>query len=65
MLSMLLHMNGQTMAPWHHGEELDDVVFRVAATFPMEGMKRGVIYSGLPFDADAFIERLRSEGSGS
>ena len=64
MLSRM-EMAGQLLDPWRHGEELDDLVFRVAATFPMDGMKRGVIYSGLPFDTDAFIERLRSEGSGS
>lgn len=63
MLSML-EMTGQLLAPWRHGDELD-VVFRVAATFPMEGMKRGVVYSGLPLDTDAFVDRLRSEGSGS
>jgi hypothetical protein len=45
MLSMLL-LKSKILTPWHHGEELDDVVFRVGATFPMDGMKRGVIYSG-------------------
>lgn len=67
-LSMLWSMQlvrGELMAPWQHGEELDDVVFRVAAKFPMEGMKRGVIYSELPFDVDGFLQRLRQESGGS
>jgi len=64
MLSMLI-MNGQVLAPWQHGEDLDDLVFRVAATFPMEGMKHGVIYSGWPFDVDRFLERLRQQDGAS
>jgi hypothetical protein len=42
MLSMVL-LCSEFLAPWQHGEELDDVVFHVAATFPMEEMKRGVV----------------------
>jgi hypothetical protein len=64
MLSMVVQ-NGQLLDPWRHGEELDDVVFRVGATLPMEGMKRGVIYSGWPLDVDGFLQRLRQESGGS
>jgi hypothetical protein len=64
MLSMLVQ-NGQLLDPWRHGEVLDDVVFRVSATFPMEGMKRGVVYSGWPFDVDGFLQRLRQESGGT
>ena len=64
MLSILL-LNGQILDPWHHGEDLDDVVFRVSATFPMEGMKRGVIYSEWPFDVNGFLQRLRQESGSS
>jgi hypothetical protein len=60
MLSMVL-LCSEFLAPWQNGEELNDVVFRVAATFPMEGMKRGVVYSEWPFDLDAFLDRLREE----
>jgi hypothetical protein len=64
MLSMLL-LNGHLLDPWRHGEELDDAVFRIAATFPMEGMKRGVTYSGWPFDVDAFLKHLPKKIGGS
>lgn len=64
MLTML-RLTGQLLAPWQHGEDLDDLVFRVAATFPMELMKRGVIYSGWPFDVDRFLERLRQQDGAS
>ena len=60
MLSMLLLSPGHLLDPWRHGEEVDDAVFRIAATFPMEGMQRGVTYPGWPLDVDAFIEHLRS-----
>lgn len=64
MLTML-RLTGQRLAPWQHEEDLDDIVFRVAATFPMEGMKRGVIYSEWPFDVDGFLERLRQQDDAS
>jgi len=40
------------LAEWQHGTNLDDVVFRVAATVPM---------NGLEFDPEVFIRRLRQE----
>ena len=43
MIRMLTdYSSGQLLAPWHHGEELDDAVFRVAATFPMRALREGV-----------------------
>ncbi len=64
MLTML-RVTGQCLSPWQHEEDLDDIVFRVAATFPMEGMKRGVIYSEWPLDVDGFLERLRQQDGAS
>ena len=40
------------LADWQHGTELNDVVYRVAATIPMRGVD---------FDAQVFIQRLRDE----
>jgi len=40
------------LADWQHGTELDDVVYRVAANFPMHGVD---------FDPKMFIQRLREE----
>jgi len=55
---MQLH---ELLTPWQHGEELDDKVFRAMATFPVESMKVGVRYDKLPFDGDAFLQKLRED----
>jgi hypothetical protein len=44
-----------TLAEWQHGTALDNAVFRVAATIPMSGVR---------FDAETFLQRLRSEQPG-
>ena len=42
MVRMLLALNhGQLVAPWRHGDKLDDAVFRIAATFPMREFIKG------------------------
>ena len=57
--------HGQLLGPWQHGAELDDAVFRVAATFPMRAMRQHVykvagddIYES---DPNAFVQRLSEE----
>ena len=40
------------LADWQHGTQLDDGVYRVAATMPL---------SGFQFDPIAFVQRLREE----
>jgi len=56
---------GQLLAPWQHGEELDDTVFRLAATFPIRPLRQHVYQ--LPgdslsgFDPNAFVEKLGQE----
>lgn len=53
------------LEPWRHGEELDDVVFRLAATFPIRELRPkrymmpGDDYFG--FDPNTFIELLVKE----
>lgn len=39
------------LAQWQHGTDLDDVVFRLAASIPMRGTK---------LDRNAFLEQLRT-----
>lgn len=66
MIRMLTHFNhGQLLSPWHRGEELDDAVFRVAATFPMRALRNGCykiagdeLYG---YDPNAFVQRLIEE----
>ena len=53
------------LAPWQHGEELDDAVFRVAATFPLRELKyESYMVAGderFGFDPNAFVQRLVKE----
>ena len=44
--------NQGLLAEWQRGTELDDSVFKVAATIPL---------NGLELDAEAFVTRLRAE----
>jgi len=53
------------LTPWHHGEELNDAVFRIAATFPLrefhphDYMIPGDEHFG--FDPNAFVQQLEAE----
>jgi len=53
------------LTPWQHGEELDDAVFRIAATFPIQTYKQwGYMMPGdekFGFDPNAFVQRLIDE----
>jgi len=49
MLWTLKQMQPDPLAQWTHDGEFDDAVFQVAATFPMEKMRTGVVREGLPF----------------
>ena len=62
MIGMLIHL--KLLAPWQHGEELHDGVYRVAATFPMRVFDRVYKLAGddiYPFDPNAFVQRLVEE----
>jgi hypothetical protein len=66
MIRMLTDFNdGQLLAPWRHGEGLDDAVFRVAATFPIRELGRGNYKTAgdeiFGFDPNAFVRRLIEE----
>lgn len=61
MIGMLQIMSPESLAQWRHNGELDDVVFHVAATFPMEKMKAGVQREGFPFDVDAFVKQIGAQ----
>ena len=41
--------------------EVRDVVFNVAARFPMKHMEPGVQYHGLPMDVDGFVKQIEHE----
>jgi hypothetical protein len=53
------------LTPWQHGEELDDDVFRIAATFPLRELKhKSYMIPGdehFGFDPNAFVQRLIEE----
>jgi hypothetical protein len=41
--------------------EVRDVVFNVAARFPMKSMELGVQYQGLPMDVDGFVKQIEHD----
>lgn len=53
----LLQMLG-ALAPWIHEGVIADAVFKVAASFPMEGVPFGVPRQGLPFDVEEFLSQV-------
>lgn len=52
MLGILVHQG--LLTSWQRGNQLDDSVFDVAATFPIPGLDR--------FDPDTFLQQLSSRG---
>ena len=66
MISSLTTFNhGQLLAPWKHGEELDDAVFRLTATFPLRSLRQEMYKirgdSTWGFDPNAFVQKLIEE----
>jgi len=59
----VLQMLGM-LAPWTHGDALDDAVFKVAATLPMTRMQPGIVYDGLPFDLQEFLNQVAKQVEG-
>ena len=59
MLELLLIVPGDLLAPWRHGNQLNEAVFRVAARIPMEWLETGAPRQSFPFDVDAFLQELR------
>lgn len=53
----MLEMLG-VLRPWIHEGVVADAVFKVAATFPMNGMAIGVPQQGLPFDVQELISQI-------
>ena len=53
------------IGPWQHGEEFDEAVFRLAATFPVHASTyRAYMIPGdelYPFDPNAFVQALIEE----
>lgn len=58
MLWMLKMFPESPLARWTHDGEFDDVVFEVAATFPMKRMATGVVYDAPPFDVEEFVKQI-------
>lgn len=53
----ILDMLGM-LRPWIHEGAVADAVFKVAATFPMNGMVIGVPRQGFPFDVEEFFSQV-------
>jgi hypothetical protein len=66
MIRELVRFNhGQLLAPWKQGEELDDAVFRIAATFPMRTIPHRAYQTAgdelYEFDPNVFVQQLVEE----
>jgi hypothetical protein len=61
--TMLSKMPGM-LAPWTHNDELDDVVFKVAAAFPMRKINADVIERGCPFDPQELLMEIKEANQG-
>jgi hypothetical protein len=58
ILALTTKIRPDFLAGWIRGGQPDDAVFEVAATFPMEKMRTGVVREGLPFDVEEFVKRI-------
>jgi hypothetical protein len=61
MLCVLKEMMPELLASWTHDGQLDDVVFEVISTFPMQKMKPGVAREGPPFDVEEFVKQIAAQ----
>jgi hypothetical protein len=59
MLGLLAESVG--LLPPEMPSEVLDVVFNVAAKFPMKRMEPGVQYQGLPMDVDGFVKQIEHD----
>ena len=59
MLMALFMDPSNPLASWRRGDDLDDVVFRVAAEFPMHPLPARGVHHGWPFDKERFLARLK------
>ena len=55
MLALTIKMRPELLAPWISDGLPVNAVFEVAATFPMEKMRTGIVREGLPFDVEEFV----------
>lgn len=58
MLEVLQMLPGKPLTPWSREGELDDAVFKVAATFPMKKLPIGLAKDGLPFDVQELVKQI-------
>lgn len=42
-------------------DDVADVVFKIAASFPMKPIQPGVVSKGLPLDVEAFVKQIQDE----
>jgi hypothetical protein len=59
----MLQLFAGMLEPWTQNGEFDDVVFQVAATFPMKKMSVDVVRRGPPFDVEEFLKQIGARSS--
>ena len=58
ILGVLQMLPGSPLTPWSHEGQLDDAVFQIAATFPMQKLPVGLVKNGLPFDVQELVKQI-------
>jgi hypothetical protein len=58
-IHLLKMLSPDLLSEWRKDGQMDERVFRAAATIPLNWQKVGVIREGLPFDVEDFMRRVR------
>jgi len=58
-IQLLEMISPDLLSEWRKNGQIDDRVFRAAASIPLQWQKVGVVRQGLPFDAEDFMRRVR------
>lgn len=58
MLMRLTKMMPEVLAKWIDEGQPNDTVFQLAAPFPMEKMRTGVVREGPPFNVEEFVKQI-------
>lgn len=58
-LALAIKMRPDLLPAWTSDGQPGDVVFEVAARFPMEKIRTGIVREELPFDVEEFVKRWK------
>lgn len=61
MLWMLKEMLPEQVASWMRDGRFEDVVYEIAAAFPMQRLQTGIVREGPPFDVEEFVRQVEAK----